>query len=100
MTALANAVAPLLAGELDLGDAAVIQLALDLSGATLVLDDVKARRVGRRSSIPMTGSLGVFLHAKRRGRLDSMAQAVERIRRHGGWLADDVVERVMAQAGE
>jgi predicted nucleic acid-binding protein len=98
--ALANGVSPLLAGELDLGEAAVIQLALDLPGATVVLDDLKARRVARRSSIPMTGSLGVLLHAKRRGKLDSVAQAVERIRRHGGWLADDVIERVLALAGE
>lgn len=98
--ALATGVSPLLAGELDLGEAAVIQLALDLPGATVVLDDLKARRVARRSSIPMTGSLGVLLHAKRRGKLDSVAQAVERIRRHGGWLADDVVERVLALAGE
>ena len=71
----------------------MIQLALDLPGATVVLDDLKARRGARRTSIPTTGSLGVLLHAKRRGKLDSVAQAVERIRRHGGWLADDVVER-------
>jgi len=48
----------------------------------------------------MTGSLGVLLHAKRRGKLDSVAQGVERIHRHGGWLANDVVERVLALAGE
>jgi hypothetical protein len=36
----------------------------------------------------------------RRGKLDSMNQAVERIRRHGGWLSDDVVERALALAGE
>ena len=48
----------------------------------------------------MTSSLGVILRAKRRGKLDSVAQAVERIRRHGGWLANDVVERALALAGE
>ena len=42
MFTLANGVSPLLAGELDLGEAAVIQLALDLPGATVVLDDLKA----------------------------------------------------------
>ncbi len=46
--ALATGVSPLLAGELDLGEAAVIQLALDLPGATVVLDDLKARRVARQ----------------------------------------------------
>lgn len=98
--ALANGISPLLAGELDLGEAAVIQLALDLPGATVVLDDLKARRVARRSSIAMTGSLGVLLHAKRRGKLDSVAQGIKCIRRHEGWLAKDIVERVLSLAGE
>jgi len=83
--ALANGVSPLLAGELDLGEAAVIQLALDLPGATVVLDDLKARRVARRSSIPMTGSLGVLLHVdiKRSARRSRWPCAVEQ--RDTGW---------------
>jgi predicted nucleic acid-binding protein len=96
--ALSTGVSPFLAGDLDLGEAAVISLALDLPGATLLLDDLKARRVARRSFIPMTGSLGVLLHAKRPGKLDSVAKAIERIRDHGGWLADDVVECALALA--
>jgi predicted nucleic acid-binding protein len=70
--ALANEVSPLLAGELDLGEAAVIQLALNLPGATVVLDDLKARRVARRSSIPMTP-----VH----GRAFACSQAARRARR-------------------
>ncbi len=50
--------------------------------------------------IHLTAALGVLLHTKRRGKLDSVAEAIERIRRHGGWLAVDVVERVLALAGE
>ena len=53
-----------------------------------------------RISARPNSSLGVLLYAKRRGKLDSMTQAVERIRRHGGWLADDVVKRVLTLAGE
>jgi len=93
-------ISPLLTGELDLGEAAVIQLALERPGATVVLDDLKARRVARRSGIPLTGSLGVLLHAKRMGRLDSVGDAVGCIRRHGAWLSDAVVERAMRLAGE
>lgn len=97
---LPGAVSPLLSGELDLGEAAVIQLALDLPTATVVLDDLKARRVARRSGIPVTGSLGLLLDAKRAGRLDSVTEAVERLRRHGAWLSDGLVDRALALAGE
>jgi predicted nucleic acid-binding protein len=97
---LPGAVSPLLSGELDLGEAAVIQLALDLPTATVVLDDLKVRRVARRSGIALTGSLGVLLDAKRVGKLDSVTEAVERLRRHGAWLSDGLVDRALALAGE
>jgi len=42
---LAGGISPLLTDELDIGEAAVIQLAIDRPGATVVLDDLKARRV-------------------------------------------------------
>ena len=93
-------ISPLLAGELDLGESAVIALALELPGATVVLDDLKARRVARRSAIPMTGSIGVLLHAKRLGKLASVAEAIERIRARGAWLSDAVVARALELAGE
>ena len=97
---LATGIPPLLAGELDLGEAAVIALALDLPGATVVLDDLKARHVARRDGIAFTGSLGVLLYAKRCGKLHSIAAAVERIREHGAWLSDALVDRALILAGE
>jgi predicted nucleic acid-binding protein len=97
---LAGGISPLLTGELDIGEAAVIQLAIDLPGATVVLDDPKARRVARRSGIALTGSLGVLIDAKRAGKLDSVAEAVECLRRHGAWLNDALVNRALAPAGE
>jgi predicted nucleic acid-binding protein len=97
---LSSSISPLLAGELDLGEAAVIQLALERPGATVVLDDLKARRVARRAAIPVTGSLGILLDAKRAGALSSVREAVERMRRHGAWLSDEVVGRVLALADE
>jgi predicted nucleic acid-binding protein len=97
---LSGGISPLLTRELDTGEAAVIQLALDLPIATVVLDDLKARRVARRSGIAVTGSLGVLLDAKRAGKLDSVTEAVERLRRHGAWLSDALVNRALSLAGE
>lgn len=97
---LSGGISRLLTGELDTGEAAVVQLALDLPTATVVLDDLKARRVARRSGIAVTGSLGVLLDAKRAGKLDSVTEAVERLRRHGAWLSDALVDRALALAGE
>jgi predicted nucleic acid-binding protein len=97
---LAGGISPLLTSELDTGEAAVIQFSLDLPIATLVVDDLKARRVARRSGIAVTGSLGVLLDAKRAGKPDSVTEAVERLRRHGAWLSDALVDRALALEGE
>jgi predicted nucleic acid-binding protein len=90
----------LLTTELDLGEAAVIQLALDTPGATVVLDDLKARRVARRLGLPITGSLGVLLHAKRAGKLDSVRDAIVRLRARGAWLSEAVAKKALKIAGE
>jgi predicted nucleic acid-binding protein len=90
----------LLVAELDIGEAAVIQRELDLPASTVVPDDLKARRVARRSGIALTESLGVLLDAKRAGRLSTVAEAIERTRRHGAWLSNALVNRVLALVGE
>jgi predicted nucleic acid-binding protein len=54
-----------LTGTLDLGEATVIQTALQDGVVTVVLDDRKARRVARLAGLEVTGSLGVLVQAKR-----------------------------------
>lgn len=93
-------VPPLLTGELDLGEAAVIALALEFPQAVVALDDLKARRVARRSGIALTGSLGILLDAKQAGKLDSLAEAIGRIQARGAWLSDALVERALTLSGE
>lgn len=66
----------------------------------MILDDLAARRVALGAGIPVTGSLGVLLDAKRAGRLESVREAIDRIRDHGAWLSDAVVKRALHIAGE
>lgn len=71
--ALATGVSPLLAGKLDLGEAGGDPTRTGAFGRHRGAGRPKARRVARRRSIPMMGSLAVLLHTKRRGKLDSVA---------------------------
>ncbi len=93
-------ISPLLVSEIDMGEAAVLQMALHTEGATVVLDDLKARRVAKRVGIPFTGSLGVLLDAKRQGHLPSVSDAIARLRARGAWLSDSVVARALQIADE
>ena len=91
---------PLLKNSLDIGEAAVIQLAL-LQGIPLVgIDETIGRRFARLSGLTVTGSIGILLRAKTLGYPLSMAEAIQRMRRRGIWLSDKVVDFALREANE
>ena len=91
---------PLLRNSLDLGEAAVIQLALQ-HGITLVaIDETVGRRFARLSGLTVTGAIGILLRAKSLGYPLSMAEAIRRMRERGIWLSSKVVEFALREAGE
>jgi predicted nucleic acid-binding protein len=93
-------VSSLLQNSLDVGEAAVIQLAL-LQGIPLVaIDETVGRRFARLSGLTVTGSIGILLRAKKLGYPLSMMEAVRRMRQRGIWLGDKVVEFALREARE
>ncbi len=50
--------------KLDRGEASAIALGLELQNSTIILDDLKARKVAEQYKINFTGTLGVLLKAK------------------------------------
>ena len=93
-------IAPVLLNTLDKGEAAVIQLALDKTVATVCIDEPAGRRVARLHNLALTGSLGILLRALREGYTFSMSSAIERMRAHGIRLSTRVIEFALTQAGE
>jgi len=91
---------PILQNSLDIGEAAVIQYALNRGIDTVCIDEAAGRRFARLSGLKLTGSLGILLKAKRGGQPVVMAQAVARMRAKGIWLSDDLVSLVLKRAGE
>ena len=91
---------PLLRNSLDLGEASVIQYALDHEVPTVCIDEVAGRRVARLCGLELTGSLGILLRAKREGHPVLLATAIRRMKQRGIWLSARLVASVLNQAGE
>jgi len=91
-------ISPFLANSLDLGEAAVIQLALNEGIQTVCIDEVVGRRVARLNGLDLTGSIGVLIRAKKMGNPFSMRKAIERMRENGVWLSEKVVGIDLAHA--
>ncbi len=96
----AIAVHPLLSNQIDMGEAAVIQTALDEAHDAVILDDLKARRIAFTLGLQVTGTFGILLQAKHTGLLPSMKAAIATLEERGMWIAPALAAKAMKLAGE
>ena len=96
----ALAVSPLLLNTLDLGEASVIQLALDHNIATVCIDEAVGRRVARLSGLTLTGSIGILLKAKQKDPSLSIKSAIDNMLSHKIRLSQTVINIALRQANE
>ena len=82
------------------GESEVFRLALERPGHHAMVDDAAARRCARALNIPILGTGGALVLAKRRGLIHSVAANLQILRDTGLWLSDEVVRLLMQQAGE
>jgi uncharacterized protein len=92
--------AVLTAWNLGPGESQVLALAGASPGRRAVLDDLEARRCAQSFGLPMIGTLGVVLRAKRRGVIEMARPVIEHLRRAGLYASDSLVERALAHIGE
>ena len=82
------------------GETAVLSHALANPPFRAVIDDMDARRCAKTLGIPMLGTGGLLVLAKRRGLLNSVGEGIERLRESGLWLSDKIIQILKTQAGE
>ena len=86
--------------SLDLGEASVIQLALDENIHTVCIDESMGRRIARLNGLKLTGSVGVLIRAKKDGFGFSMSEAINRMQSQGIYLSQKVVDFALKQVNE
>jgi len=88
------------AWDLGEGESAVLAWAYTHQGAEAIVDDLAARRCAATLGIPVRGTLGLVLTAKRRGRIPEARPVVERLRQAGMYLSTHVMQQALALVGE
>jgi len=91
---------PILAWNLGQGESEVLTVALNHPGYRAVIDDSAARRCARAIQVPVLGTGGVLVLAKRRGLIPSVKSSIKELRDAGLWLSDEIVTLLIQQAGE
>lgn len=86
--------------NLDEGEAAVIQLALDEKIPTVCIDERKGRRAALAVGLKVTGTLGILGKAKTLGLLPFVRPYVEKMVAGGDWFDPGLLARFYAAMGE
>lgn len=86
--------------DLGPGEAEVLALTLETKDAITVLDDALARQVAETLRLPLTGTLGLLLDAKRHGLIPTVGPFLEQLEALGFRLAAHTRAAVLKLAGE
>lgn len=86
--------------DLDPGEASAITLALESGPSLLILDDGKGRKAAQRLGLNITGSLGIFLKAKKADLIPAIKPIVEKVQQTNFRYTQAVLEEILSLAGE
>jgi predicted nucleic acid-binding protein len=86
--------------QIDKGESSAIALAMEKPDSTLILDDIKARKIASQLGINYTGTIGVIVKAKLQSVIPSIKPILAKIKETDFRLTDEVEEMALKQAEE
>jgi uncharacterized protein len=96
----ASASALPLAADLGRGEAGVLALALESTHPLVILDDAVGRRAAVLLGLPLTGTLGLLVDAKKKGLIPAVLPALDELDRLRFRLSSATRLAVLKLAGE
>ena len=83
------------------GEAEAICLSLEKKAKLCLIDDKDARTIAQLNNLPVTGTLGILMKAKKTGLISSVKELIDRLRaEHHFWIREDMYQKVLHIAKE
>lgn len=86
--------------DIDAGEASAIALAVESEPSLLIIDDNKGRKVARRLKLNLTGTLGLFLKAKKEGIIPSVKTMLDKVQQTNFRHSEAIVREILMIADE
>ncbi len=84
----------LLHADIDAGEAEALVLALETNADLVLLDDQQARFKAKKLGLPVAGTVGVLLKARKKGLITSVSKHVQQLQNTGFWLSPALLSRI------
>jgi predicted nucleic acid-binding protein len=82
------------------GESEAITLAMENSEYGVILDDLQARKCATILNLPLMGSLGLIVKAKKEGLLEVVKPTFEKLIASGLYVDHQLIEKVLTSIGE
>ena len=89
-----------LRASLGAGESEAISLAIEVKARLLLLDDLAARRLAMGLHLPIIGTLGLLLAAKRNSLLKAVKPSLDKLLGYEFRVSTELYDRVLRDAGE
>ncbi len=86
--------------KIDVGESSAIALGLETPDCTIILDDLKARKIAESLYVNFTGTLGILVKAKQLNLIPSVKPIIKNMQEVGLRFSSEVAEDIIKQAGE
>lgn len=81
--------------RLDRGEASSIALALEIKHATLIIDELKGRKIAKSFDLEVIGTIGVLLIANKKGLLNDVLSVILKLVNNGFRLSDKMLDKLI-----
>jgi hypothetical protein len=81
-------------------DTTVISLAIEQEADLVIIDDKRLRRLAKEMGLPVVGSGGILLQAKRKGIITEVKDKLDFIIGYGARIAEPLYHQILKSAGE
>lgn len=90
----------ILSASLGAGESEALSLALEMKASLVILDERPARRLAQALGVPVVGTLGLLLRAKRLGLIPALKPQLGALLQYDFRMSPALYERVLADADE
>jgi len=88
-----------LENRLDKGEASSIALALENDNSTLIIDEIKGRKIAQSFKIDIIGTIGVIILANKKGLISDVIGTILQLVNKGFRLSDSLISKIIEKYG-